>query len=312
MAFHFQPARMPRQTVLDEQTVIQGPCTWQEGFTPGTHNRQVTLAAQPGTLVIDYRVKVELRPELVKWRRAAAAAGAQARIVSGPAMPYLLASRYCESDKLLSFAGDRFTAIRNPYERARTICDWVREHLQFTPGATDWHTSAIDTFSERRGVCRDYSHLMIALCRASNLPARFVTGMDYGCSFGDTDFHAYVEVLVGRRWFMFDPTGLCPRTGLVRIATGRDAADTAFSTIFGAATMQSMKLDIQAVGANEAQVRAHDRPKYGISSAAVGDLLHPDSMAMGPRPDSARMPPPSPPVKHIPTRFGSTPTHDRA
>src|SRR5690606_5998030 len=96
-------------------------------------------------------------------------------------------------------------------------------------------TSAVDTLVERVGVCRDFAHLMIALCRASNLPARFVTGTDYGAdpALGPPDFHAYVEVYLGGRWYLFDPSGTAIPMGLMRLATGRDAADVAFATIFG-------------------------------------------------------------------------------
>ena len=272
LVFNFQPARTARQRVLAEKLLITGPCTWEASTDPLMANRIIRMRAGSGELVIDYQVDLELMPNLVarpdiKYRAEG--------VATAQAMPYLLASRYCESDKLLSFAYAKFSSISHPYARARAICDWVQGNLQFTSGVTDWHTSAVDTFAERRGVCRDYSHLMIALCRATNLPARFVTGLDYGCDFGETDFHAYVEVLIGGHWFLFDPTGLCPRSGLIRIATGRDAADTAFATIFGPTTMRSMKLSIAPVGITEKDVRALDRARYGISTAAMEDLVAP-------------------------------------
>jgi transglutaminase-like putative cysteine protease len=88
------------------------------------------------------------------------------------------------------------------------------------------------------GVCRDFAHLMIALCRAVNIPARFTTGTDYGAdpALGPPDFHAYVEVYIGDRWYIFDPSGTGIPMGFVRIGTGRDAADVAFATIFGGVT----------------------------------------------------------------------------
>ena len=97
------------------------------------------------------------------------------------------------------------------------------------------NASAVDTLIERVGICRDFAHLMIALCRALNIPARFVTGTDYGADpvLGPPDFHAYVEVYLGNRWYIFDPSGTAMPMGLVRFGTGRDAADVAFATIFG-------------------------------------------------------------------------------
>ncbi|HEV2008196.1 MAG TPA: transglutaminase-like domain-containing protein, partial [Burkholderiales bacterium] len=131
---------------------------------------------------------------------------------------------------------------------------------------------AMDTFNDKMGVCRDFAHLMIALCRALNIPARFVTSVDYGAdpALGPTDFHAYVEAYLSGRWYIFDPTGICPTTGLMRIATGRDANDAAFATIFGNVMWSVPKISIFA----------HDDPGAGIT------LPSPTNMAVstaGPR-----------------------------
>jgi len=117
------------------------------------------------------------------------------------------------------------------------------------PGTSNSSSSAMDTLVEQTGVCRDFAHLMIALCRAVNIPARFVTGIDYGASatLGLPDFHAYVEVFLGDRWYSFDPTGITPPMGLVRIGTGRDAADVSFATLFGAVTSQAPIVSVSAL-----------------------------------------------------------------
>ncbi|MFL6664518.1 MAG: transglutaminase family protein, partial [Rhizobacter sp.] len=110
-------------------------------------------------------------------------------------------------------------------------------------------TSAIDTLLETVGVCRDFAHLMSALCRAINIPARFTTGIDYGAdpALGPPDFHAYVEVYLGDRWYLFDPSGTAIPMGFVRLGTGRDAADVAFATIFGAVTSSAPRIAIEAI-----------------------------------------------------------------
>ena len=112
-----------------------------------------------------------------------------------------------------------------------------RRLFQLPPGIPDFigRSAAVDTLIERVGVCRDFAHLMIALCRALNIPARFATGIDYGAdpALGPTDFHAYVEVYLGDHWYIFDPSGTAIPMGFVRFGTGRDAADAAFATIFG-------------------------------------------------------------------------------
>jgi transglutaminase-like putative cysteine protease len=121
------------------------------------------------------------------------------------------------------------------YAQVAAIRDWVEAGLRFSPGVSSTTTSVLDTLRDSAGVCRDFAHVMISYCRALNYPARFVTGVDYGAApeLGPQDFHAYVEVFVGGAWYIFDPTGISPVTGLIRIGTGRDAADVSFATIFG-------------------------------------------------------------------------------
>jgi len=131
----------------------------------------------------------------------------------------------------------------------QAIQEWVRQHVSFLPCTSNGSTSAIDTLIEQVGVCRDFAHLMIALCRAVNIPARFATGIDYGASpvLGPTDFHAYVEVFLGDRWYIFDPSGVAIPMGFVRFGTGRDAADAAFATIFGSVNSQPPIINIEAI-----------------------------------------------------------------
>jgi transglutaminase-like putative cysteine protease len=116
-------------------------------------------------------------------------------------------------------------------------------------GSSNDSTSALDTLIAGTGVCRDFAHLMIGLCRALNLPARFVSGIDYGAdpAMGPTDFHAYVEVMLSGRWYLFDPSEVSPPMGLVRIGTGRDAADAAFATVFGAVRTYAPLIVIEAI-----------------------------------------------------------------
>jgi transglutaminase-like putative cysteine protease len=140
------------------------------------------------------------------------------------------------------------------YSRAQAICDWVSTHVRFQGNTSNSNTSALDTLVDRVGVCRDFAHLMIALCRAANLPARMASGMDYGADpvLGPPDFHAYVEVYLADasgagRWYMFDPSGTAIPMGFVRFCTGRDAADIAFATIFGNVVAAQPVISIQAV-----------------------------------------------------------------
>ena len=131
----------------------------------------------------------------------------------------------------------------------QAIRNWVLRHVTFHSNTSNEHTTALDTLRSGMGVCRDFSHLMIALCRALNIPARFVTGIDYGSdpALGPTDFHAYVEVYLDGRWYIFDASGVAIPMGLLRLSTGRDASDTAIATIFGNVRGSTPIMSIQAV-----------------------------------------------------------------
>jgi transglutaminase-like putative cysteine protease len=124
------------------------------------------------------------------------------------------------------------------------IADWIIGHLEYRP-CSDARTTALETYVQRAGVCRDFAHLAVTLCRASDIPARVASV--YAPALEPPDFHAVAEVFVGGRWRLLDPTGRAPVDGLVRIAYGRDAADVAFLTIFGKATMVSQSVTVTAI-----------------------------------------------------------------
>jgi transglutaminase-like putative cysteine protease len=148
---------------------------------------------------------------------------------------FLLPSRYCQVDRVQSLAWQEFGHLPPGFAQVQAVCEWVRARTRFQPGASGPDTSALETLNDGIGVCRDFAHLAISLLRALNYPARIVTGVDYGAdpALGPPDFHAYVEAYLGDRWYLFDPTAISPLTGLIRIATGRDAADVSFATMFG-------------------------------------------------------------------------------
>ena len=140
------------------------------------------------------------------------------------------------SASLLSLFGES----TDPYSLAAGICDWIFAPVSYESGSSIKQSSAVDTLEQRAGVCRDFAHLGIALCRSMSLPARYVTC--YSHLLNPPDFHAVLEVLIDGTWYVFDPTRLAPLNGLVRIATGRDAADAAVCTIFGGSVLNSMQV----------------------------------------------------------------------
>lgn len=155
-------------------------------------------------------------------------------------LTYMNPSRYCESDLLGRFAFEEFGHLNQGYTRVQTICDWVHDHLEYTPGSTNGTTTASDVLLQRTGVCRDYSHLAITLCRGVGIPARYVSG--YAVDLQPPDYHGVIEAWLDGQWYLFDPTRIASTLGLVRIGMGRDAADVAFATITGAATLLEKKV----------------------------------------------------------------------
>lgn len=160
-------------------------------------------------------------------------------------LPFLSPSRYCESDRLTRFAWKEFGHLTGGYSRVEEICYWVNKHIDYVAGSTDASSSACDVLIQRAGVCRDFAHVSIALCRALGMPARYVSG--YAVGLKPPDFHGFFEVYLEDRWYLFDATQMAPISGLIRIGIGRDAADTSFANIVGVATLQSIFVEANAI-----------------------------------------------------------------
>lgn len=154
---------------------------------------------------------------------------------------YTLPSRYCDSDKLLDFAWKQFGTIENGLDRVHAICDWVHNNIEYRYGSGRPDISASEVIAQRFGVCRDFAHVAISLCRAFNLPARYVTGHLPDIGFQDPgtamDFHAYLEVYLANHWMTFDARFNIPRIGRVKVAHGLDAVDGAITTLYGEAPL---------------------------------------------------------------------------
>jgi transglutaminase-like putative cysteine protease len=159
---------------------------------------------------------------------------------------YLLGSRYCETDRLSEIAWQRFGAGPTGWARVQAICDFVHRHIEFGYPHARATRTAMEAYNERRGVCRDYAHLAIALCRCMNIPARYCTGYlgDVGTEppYGPMDMAAWFEAYIGERWYTFDARNNMPRIGRVLIARGRDACDVALSSTFGPNTLESFRV----------------------------------------------------------------------
>jgi transglutaminase-like putative cysteine protease len=178
---------------------------------------------------------------------------------------YTLPSRYCQSDQLGNLASQITENAEPGYDQAEAIRSWIFENVRYEYGTSDASTSAVDTAKTRVGVCRDFTHLGISLCRALNIPARMVVGYLY--QLDPMDLHAWFEAYVDGRWYTFDATQQQPRGNRITVAYGRDAADVAFTTQFGPMTLNEMKVWVDIVqptdaepGISEAEKKAEDMP----------------------------------------------------
>ena len=182
--------------------------------------RAHVLRAAPGQLVVDYEAVL-------------AGAAPPPEVSPADRVTFLRPSRYAESDRLAATAQAEFGGIPAGPELLAAVSSWVGTQLRYVPGSSRPTDGAVETLLLRRGVCRDYAHLVIALLRALDVPARLAAV--YAPGLQPMDFHAVAEALVDDGWRVVDATLLAPRASLVRIATGRDAADTAFLSVYGGA-----------------------------------------------------------------------------
>ena len=164
---------------------------------------------------------------------------------------FLLGSRYCDTDHLSQIAWDRFGQTPLGWARVQAICDFVHNHIVFGYEHARPTRTAFEAYNERKGVCRDYAHLAVALCRCMNIPARYCTGYlsDIGVPppYSAMDFAGWFEAYLGGRWYTFDPRNNVPRRGRILIARGRDAADVAISSTFGANTLVSFAVQTDEI-----------------------------------------------------------------
>ena len=210
----------------------------------------------PGRLTLSYRARIHVNRAVHQENRP------DGRPPSDyERQVYLRPSRYCPSDHLIGFAMSEFKTEAGIASRVASITEWIRERIRYEPGSSDVHDSAEHTLLTGMGTCRDFAHLGIALSRATGIPARFAAVYAPGLS--PMDFHAVFETLQDGRWCVHDPTGLAPRPSLVRIATGRDAADAAFSAVnTGVAEWESLE-----VSATVGSVLPHDEPSDVVGLA---------------------------------------------
>jgi transglutaminase-like putative cysteine protease len=229
-------------------TVDGTPCSEPGELGSPYGARLHVVWAQPGLLLVSYRSVVEA----VATDHALALDGGPANGGAGAPgaddatlerLIYLRPSRYCPSDHLVGFAVAEFGSASGPQAKVDAIAQWIRQRIGYVAGSSSVHDTAEHTLLTGMGTCRDYAHLGIALCRAIGIPARFASV--YAPGLTPMDFHAVFEACIDGRWLAYDTTDLAPRQSMLRIGTGRDAADAAFATVTsGIATL--VRFDVTA------------------------------------------------------------------
>jgi len=244
LILNIQPFRSLKQIVIEE-TFDSDPQLKMRELNSVSGEKRFKIIEIPGAgdVNISYKAIVENEFRIIPAEQLD---DVPISLMTASALTYLNPSRYCQSDRLYRFAYNKFGNIEHAYQKVMAIRDWIYTNVQYG-GYTTAQTSAYDTITEQIGVCRDFAHLGVALCRALTIPARYFTGYAYQLS--PPDFHACFEAYLGGHWVIIDATKLAPLNGLVKIATGVDAVDTAFASIFGNLQFVSMNVNTVSLDA---------------------------------------------------------------
>ena len=241
LVLNINALRTPRQTVIDESFTVDPYIKVEELLSAnGEHRLMRFEVTEPAKVKVLYKATVDNYYELSdhEYEEEIPVARFDPAILT-----FLNPSRYCQSDRLYRLANNLFGHIDNPFAKVMALTEWIYKNVQYQSGFSNAQTSAYDTVTQQAGVCRDFAHLGIALCRALTIPARYFTGYAYQLKPGD--FHACFEAYLGGQWILFDATKLVPLNGLIKIATGRDAADTAIANIFGDVNFTYMRVSCE-------------------------------------------------------------------
>ncbi len=241
----FEAAALRNQRVASAHTNVSDPIQFNRVNAQDEVGERIWVRAQ-GDVRVDYQARVEITRESADLR--------QFRLLKphelpGPVVEYVFDSRYCQADRMQNFVADRFGKYAGG-DKIVAMRDWIAENIAYEPGISSVSTSAFDTFGERRGICRDFAHVMITFARASAIPARYTSCYAPGVT--PQDFHAVAEVFLANdtgkgSWQIVDPTGMAEPAKTVKIGIGRDAADVSFMTTFGFAQFTNSRVDVREV-----------------------------------------------------------------
>ncbi|NVD44982.1 transglutaminase-like domain-containing protein [Qipengyuania atrilutea] len=229
----FEAAAIPEQQILSCDTKL-GDAEHIARIPAQDDIGERIWVRSEGRFEIDYKAEVEVQRLIADVSELCQL---DTHDLPGESVQYLFDSRYCQADRMQSFVEDEFGELSGG-KRVMAMHNWISSHFSYVPGASNANTTAVDSFIERRGICRDYAHVMVTLARASSIPARFVSCFAPGVE--PPDFHAVAEVFLedqstpgGGAWYLVDATGMGTASDIVKIGVGRDAADVSFMTSFG-------------------------------------------------------------------------------
>lgn len=244
-----------RQHLVTPDTILTDPDLPVSHYVDGYGNFCARIVAPAGRTRIWSEATITDSGEPDEQAPGAAAMPVEA--LPDEALLFLLSSRYCETELLMQEAWERFGHLERGWAQVQAVCDFVHAHIVFGYEHACSNRTAQRGWSERIGVCRDFAHLAVTLCRCLNIPARYCTGYipDIGVPpAGEMDFAAWFEAYLDGRWYVFDPrnNATMPRIGRIAIARGRDAADVAIATTFGNATLEGFRVINDEVAADAA------------------------------------------------------------
>jgi len=242
-------AQMHDQIFIDDLLVIDGVGPLSTIAGGSDVGRRSWMHAN-GPFVVSYRAEIDIIRTAPHFD---ALTMTPLHLLPPSVIPFLWPSRYCESDRFESFVMRRFSGPTNGAKIA-AMAAWIRDNVDYVFGWSTVSTTAVDVFVSRKGVCRDFAHLLASFARAAGVPARLVAA--YAWQLEYQDFHAVVEVWLDDAWHLIDATQLAPIEGMVRIGVGRDATDIAFMTVFGNAELIEQRVEVRTV------------PEIGSSQAA--------------------------------------------
>lgn len=243
----FEAAELPEQTIIDCSTDITATDHFARVGAQDDIGERIWLHGN-GKIEVEYEAEVETKRELYPLDTLSAL---DPHMLPGETVAYLLDSRYCRADQYQGLVSSKFAGTEGG-ARIAAIRDWIEENFSYVPGTSDASTDATETFIARQGICRDYSHVLVTMARASSIPARYVACFAPGVE--PPDFHAVAEVFLADpngdpaegagSWQLVDATGMADLANAVKIGVGRDAADVSFITSFGSMNFEYSKVEV--------------------------------------------------------------------